>query len=687
MSRFGRHVAICWLLAATVAAAPPSVTAVRAARPPVIDGIIGLEEWAGAARLENFVQFAPQRGKPASQPTVAHFLYDDTHVYVAVHAFDSRPDEIIARNTQRDAQIRVTSSSMTLPDDAIIIFLDTFHDRRTCYLFATNPLGIQTDGTVQDDGRVYDLTWDAPWQVAARRTTEGWAAEFAIPLRVMQFRPGQNRTWGFNILRARRANLETSVWSGPLEAIFRVSQYGEIRGLELKGGGARGFRFIPYTLGRYEQGRSVQGDLGLDFRYVPRPETAVNLTVNPDFATIEADEEFVNLTRFEPQLTEKRPFFLETNQRFRQRIQTFYSRRIGDIEAGGQLQSRIGGWDATLLVTRARAPEAQDGATRKGATYPVGRLERQFMRSSVLGAMFTNRNVAGENRGTVSLDTTTYFTRAFGFTGQLVRSHGPYKKGIWGWFARPAYDSPTGHAHFRYTHMGERFGDNANATGYIRDDDRREMDSDLAKTFWFENGPLQRLYLESKNNLYLSQRNVVRGYHAAGEANLDFRNRWSASVEVTKEYRLFEKGYHNRRADFQVGYNTREYQSWSLGYIKGVNFDSDYDALSGYVRRKLGPGTSAEYQLSRVWLKPDPLQQATLINIFRLRHNFTRDLFLRVFYQTNSVLDRRHLEAVFVWRYKPPFGLIQVAFQRGRAAFGERSQQGNTFFLKLAYML
>jgi len=689
IERLGRSVLLAVLLGASAFASQNAATAVRAARPPVIDGLIQPEEWAGAARLENFVQFEPQRGKPATQPTVGYFLYDDTHVYVAVYAYDSEPGQITARHTVRDGQIRVSSSSMTLPDDAIIIFLDTFHDRHTCYFFAANPLGIQTDGTVQDNGRVYDVTWDTAWEVAARKAADGWTAEFAIPLRAMLFRAGQNRTWGFNILRARRATLETSVWNGPLEAVFRVSQYGEIQGLDLKGGGARTFQLIPYALGSYQQGRSLKGDLGMDVRYIFRPETTVNVTANPDFATIEGDEEFVNLTRFEAQLTEKRPFFLETNRRFRQRIQTFYSRRIGDIDVGGQLQSKSGPWDVTLIAARSRMPvtPAPGQAGTQGAAYAVGRVERQFLKSSVLGMMFTNRSFAGENRGAMSLDTAAYFTRRFGFTGQVVRAHGPYKKGIWGWFARPSYDSSTGHAHFRFTHLGERFGDNANATAYIRDDDRREMDSDLAKTFWFEKGAVQRIYLESKNSLYLSQRNVVRGYHTAGEVNLDFRNRWSASAELLNEYRLFEKGYHNRQAEFQVGYNTREYQSWNVGYETGRSFDSDYDAVNGYLRRKLAANTTAEYQLSRVWLTPDPSLQATLINVFRLRHNFTRDLFLRVFYQTNSVIDRRNLEAVFVWRYKPPFGLVQFAFQRGRAAFGERSEQGNTYFIKLAYVL
>ena len=62
---------------------------------------------------------------------------------------------------------------------------------------------------------------------------------------------------------------------------------------------------------------------------------------------------------------------------------------------------------------------------------------------------------------------------------------------------------------------------------------------------------------------------------------------------------------------------------------------------------------------------------------------FTKDLFLRLFFQTNTAIDRNNVQAVFVYRYRPPFGTIQVAYQRGTAEFGERSEQGNTLFFKL----
>jgi hypothetical protein len=220
----------------------------------------------------------------------------------------------------------------------------------------------------------------------------------------------------------------------------------------------------------------------------------------------------------------------------------------------------------------------------------------------------------------------------------------------------------------------------------VQDDNRREIDSDAGKTFWFQKGAVQRLQLSTLNNIFWSQENVLRGYHNVGEAQVDFRNRWFAGVEYRREYRLFEKGFHNDRGTIELGYNTREFNSWAVEYVQGKNFDADLKSLGARFQRKLTRQLSFDYQLSRVWLEPDPNRQATVIHVFRAQQNFTRDLYVRAFFQTNSVIDRRNLEVVCVWRHKPPFGSLQFAFQRGRAAFGERSSQGNTFFVKASHV-
>jgi hypothetical protein len=131
--------------------------------PPVVDGIVTDEEWAVSAVATDFIQYEPRRGEVSPFQTEALVMYDDQHIYIAFRAFDPSPPT--AQLTRRDADL--------LSDDAVIVVLDTHHDRRSAYYFLTNALGTQTDGRIADDGRTVDDTWDATWLSAAQRTDFG----------------------------------------------------------------------------------------------------------------------------------------------------------------------------------------------------------------------------------------------------------------------------------------------------------------------------------------------------------------------------------------------------------------------------------------------------------------------------------------------------------------------------------
>lgn len=294
--------------------------AARAPKPPVIDGVVEDDEWREASVAADFVQFEPRRGEKASTRTEALVLYDAGHLYVAFRAWD--PDPVTAQLTQRDADL--------FGDDSVIVLLDSYADRQSAYYFQTNVLGTQADGRVADDGRQTDSSWDAPWQSAARRTDFGWAAEFAIPPRSIKYAAGENRRWGINLGRSRRRTLEFATWAGPLDSHARVSQSGSLTGLTVAPPSRRQ-QIIPYGLSRVQEGTSTDWQAGIDVRYALTPQTSASVTVNPDFATIEADQEQVNLTRFEVSLPEKRQFFLGGQELFGQRIRKFYSRRIEEI--------------------------------------------------------------------------------------------------------------------------------------------------------------------------------------------------------------------------------------------------------------------------------------------------------------------------------------------------------------------
>jgi hypothetical protein len=297
--------------------------------------------------------------------------------------------------------------------------------------------------------------------------------------------------------------------------------------------------------------------------------------------------------------------------------------------------------------------------------------------------MVANRRRDGRDQGSASLDANLFFGKTVGLTGQLVESYGLHGAGSLAFFLRPSYDSPTGHFHVRYTHLGERFQENANAVGFIRDDDRREVDSAISKTFWLRKGALEKLAYGSNYNVYWSQSGRLRSWEVVQSLAADFRNRLSVGLGHVEDMQRFEKDFRNRRTELRLGYNTREYQSLQLGFELGRNFDSHLRLLTALARRKLTDQLSLEYELERLWLDPDPEGESTWIHVLRANQSFTKDLFLRVFFQTNTAIERRNLQAVFVWRYKPPFGSVQVAFQRGTAAFGQRSEQGNTLFIKL----
>ncbi|MBK5296975.1 MAG: carbohydrate binding family 9 domain-containing protein [Vicinamibacteria bacterium] len=660
------------LIAAVAGVASPAaaqfvVEAAPPPKPPVVDGHVGDDEWDGAALAAGFVRFEPQRGTPSPFRTEARVFADASHLYVAFRAWDSEP--LTAQLTQRDAALD--------RDDAVAVVIDTFADQQTAYYFAVNPLGTQADGRIADDGRTVDGTWDAPWQSATMRTDWGWSAEIAVPFTSIRYVAGTDRTWGINFSRSRRRSLELSHWAGPLDQPYRVSQAGRLTGLSLEPP-ARRQQIVPYGLTRLQQSESSDWDAGVDARYAVTPQMAVYGTLFPDFATVEADQETINLTRFEVQLPEKRQFFLEGNELFGQRIRTFYSRRIAEIAGGGKVLGRQGAW--TVDGLSAVSEPLGDGVDR--ANYSVGRVQRTVSGRSNMGGMVANRRYRGVDEGSAGVDTTVFLGKTFNVTGQFVKSWGTFDTGTTAFYVRPSYDSPTGHAHIRYTHLGDHVGDNVNPIGQIRDDDRRELDGAIEKTQWLTGTAVERVEYESNYNIYWSQTGVLRSWQVDQGLSVDWRNRFSTSVDYTEEYALFEDDFRNRQVGVELGYNTREYQSVQVGYEFGRNFGSDYALWTGSLKRKLTTQLSIEYELQRLTLTPDPDRDSTWIHVLRGSQFFTKDLFLRVFYQVNSVIERHNVQATFVYRYLPPFGTIQVVYQRGTAEFGQRSNQGHTLFMK-----
>ena len=652
-----------------------SVRVLAAAQAVDVDGHLDESVWSQAPVAADFLQYQPRKGEPARFRTEARFLMTRTHLYVGFRCNDPDPGRITASRTKRDSDL--------YDDDCVGIGLDTFRDGRTAYYFFTNLLGAQMDGRLADNGRTTDSAWDGEWQSRARRDDSGWTAEMAIPLASLKFSAGINQSWGLGIVRVVPRMMEIDTWSGPMDADTRVSQFGTLSGMDLKAAAKR-LTLIPQVTSRIQEGEKTRLDAGLDARYALSQNASLDATVNPDFATVEADEEEINLTRFELSLQEKRRFFLEGSEIYSQRIRLFYSRRIADIYGGAKVYGKSGGWEYSALTVQSRRDEELD---LNGANFSVVRLRRDVFRSSTIGFLAANRLANGRNHGSLGLDLVHFFSEKVNMTGQLALSYGDYSHDNLAFFLRPSYDSSTFHAHMRFTHLGERFADNANHVGYIQDDNRNELDSAIEKTWWIRKHGIDRIEYNSNYNIYWGCDGTLRSWGIWQQLEAELTNLFSVELSGEREFKRYEKDFHNHHLELALGYNTREWKSAEMKFEFGRSFDSDYRLFGGEVNLKPLPNLALEYALNRLWLDPDPEGESTWIHIVRLTHFFSKDLYLKLFFQTHSAIAKHTIQAVFVYRFQPPFGTVQLVYQKGTARRGLAGDQGHTLFFKISAVI
>ncbi|MFL5537373.1 MAG: DUF5916 domain-containing protein [Longimicrobiaceae bacterium] len=380
--------------------APGPVTARTAAGPIRLDGRLDEADWAAADSLDGFRQREPAEGAPASEATVVRVLRGADALYVGVRAYDRDAAAVRATQLRRDADLTV--------DDNVTLIIDSYHDRRGAFLFRTNPNGAMWDAQLTGFEDVNE-DWNGIWEVAAARDSAGWTAEFRIPWRTLRFRPGAAAI-GFNVRRFIRRRNEETLWQswGRTQGLTNLLYAGEIAGVAGVSRG-RGVELSPYALARVLEpahdaaggrlaGAAADAKAGLDAKVAVSPTLTADLTVNTDFAPVEADQQVINLTRFPVFFPEKRTFFLESSGLFdfgsSGRAQLFYSRRIGlregrpvPIVAGARAYGKIGPWAVGVLDARTGGSDQANDA--------VVRVRHDLFARSSVGAIATLRSGPG----------------------------------------------------------------------------------------------------------------------------------------------------------------------------------------------------------------------------------------------------------------------------------------------------
>jgi hypothetical protein len=304
-------------------------TATAATTPPVIDGREDDVVWQSAVPITAFRVFDPKEDGDPTFRTEARIAYDAQNLYVFARMFDPHPDSIVALLSRRDVK---TAS------EQIKVMIDSYHDRRTAYEFAVNPVGVKRDYYAYNDSQE-DATWDAVWDVAVRIDSLGWTAEFRIPLSQIRYPHVAEHTFGIMLMRDVVRTAERDSWP-----VYRrskrglSSQFGDLTGLVGLGSPHR-LEAAPYVVAKNVTtarpggfGRAQKQTVGGDVKYGVTSNLTLDATVNPDFGQVESDPAQLNLTAFETFLAEQRPFFLEGTGIFNfngDASRLFYSRRIG----------------------------------------------------------------------------------------------------------------------------------------------------------------------------------------------------------------------------------------------------------------------------------------------------------------------------------------------------------------------
>lgn len=306
----------------------------------VLDGILSQGEWENATPVELNYEINPGNNSPAKKKTVGYITYTNTHLYIAIHAFD-KPENVRANVRSRD------DFNMYRQDDIVSISFDTYADGRNNYILVANPFGSQFDvraiNAVSDEQR-YDGSFNMDFETAGSIVSDGFQVEYKIPFSSLPFPNGTNQKWHFKLGRKyfNEKNVEVEVQSqtfdrdNPCE-VCQTTEVLLLNDITIE----KRIELLPYVAGNLS-GKKPSKNALLDYdKFKPNAGLGLNLdlsknsgleiTLNPDFSQVEADVTQIDVnSSFALEYPERRPFFNRGTDIVNFTDGAFYSRSINN---------------------------------------------------------------------------------------------------------------------------------------------------------------------------------------------------------------------------------------------------------------------------------------------------------------------------------------------------------------------
>jgi hypothetical protein len=381
---------------------------VRTAGSIKIDGHLSDEGWQRVESVTTWYEVNPGDSTPPKVRNTGRLTYDDHFLYAAFEFEDPNPGAIRAPYSDRD------DAGVGFYDFGGL-FIDAGNTGHTARLFIATPRNIQADSII-DDASGEDTSPDFFWQSATSINEHGWTLEMRIPFTSLRYKNSDPQTWAILMYRNYPRDRNYQFLSAKMPRGFNcfVCHANTLEGLQILPMG-RHFVAAPYVssssvarpataIGSPLVADPMQQHIGLDVKMTPTPDTAVDVTVKPDFSQVESDVAQISANeRFALFVPEKRSFFLEGVDLYQTPIQAVYTRTITAPTWGGRITGKANGIAYTALV----AEDAGGGSVvlpgARGSSFAsqdfastvfVGRARRDIGRSFI-GMLVTDRERRG----------------------------------------------------------------------------------------------------------------------------------------------------------------------------------------------------------------------------------------------------------------------------------------------------
>ena len=636
------------------------------------DGRLEETDWQDAHSIDQFTQREPSVGQPATEQTRIAVVYDKRNLWIGVWCYQQDMSAVVAKSLQRDFDEDA--------EDNIRIVISPFNDRRNGYLFIVNPLGARRDETVSGN-EDKNPNWNGVWDARTSRDEKGWYAEIKIPFNTFKFTNSVHQVWAFNVERIIQAKNEEVRWQGWSRDhnLANLGVAGHLSGINDIQYSER-FELKPYLLGGYQMDENQKiapsGKTGADLNWNLTSNLKLNLTVNTDFAQVEADRVQVNLTRFNLYYPEKREFFLEGDQYFMFNLGTtsrvFYTRRIGienfesvNVLGGARLFGKEGAHNIGFLSLQTAPAEGVPSTNNT-----VFRYKHDLGKQSYIGGILTSKANKDKQNLVFGLDASYTTSELFGdknfvAMGSIATSmdNGEWDKNQVGYRIMVDYPNDLFDHYIAIASIPTEFNPELGFLG------RTNYDALNWKLSWnprIKNRlGIRKLALQPWNvQVYRTNSTRILESVTAGMRPLGIIFNSGESLEYTVQYNFDRLNEEFELSDF-LTLPTGDYQFWQhsvqfetfqgrrLWYEADLGFGQFYNGKMTTLETVVGLNVNknlnieAEYELNR--LKFDPVVEWVHQSALYLNYAFNTRIGLSLFGQWNNEDDRLLLNFRIHW--------------------------------------